>query len=343
MLRILQDIRFGFRVLLKNPGFAAVAVLTLALGIGFNSAIFSLVDAVILRPLPYPEPEQLVGLGQWRNQQGEGYIQTGVSAPNLEDIAKTGIFQNVAYYRWSGFNITEGSRPESVQAIKASAELLPMFAVAPRLGRYLAQPNIDDESKRRRTLTQLNRDEERHKLARAISHGKRGELRQRYREGQEDQLGALGLVVNIIILWNTLYLSAALDQRASRASRLFLSGCWFSTTPRFETQLLRALANRAIEWYWIGHATADEFLRLVEDLLWAISRPSFGSKLIYGLQTSSFPFCERSLSNPVTYHWRLASPKIRRCLLAAVLSIFANSKITELLQGRNNPPLASAS
>lgn len=71
---------------------------------------------------------------------------------------------------------------------------------------------IDDESKRRRTLTQLNRGEDRHKLARAVFHGKRGELRQRYREGQEDQLGALGLVVNIIILWNTLYMEAALQQ-----------------------------------------------------------------------------------------------------------------------------------
>src|ERR1700686_4396248 len=71
---------------------------------------------------------------------------------------------------------------------------------------------IDDETKRRRTLTQLNRGEDRHKLARAVFHGKRGELRQRYREGQEDQLGALGLVVNVIILWNTLYMDAALEQ-----------------------------------------------------------------------------------------------------------------------------------
>jgi TnpA family transposase len=71
---------------------------------------------------------------------------------------------------------------------------------------------IDDENKRRRTLTQLNRGEDRHKLARAVFHGRRGELRQRYREGQEDQLGALGLVVNVIILWNTLYINAALEQ-----------------------------------------------------------------------------------------------------------------------------------
>ena len=76
---------------------------------------------------------------------------------------------------------------------------------------------IDDESKRRWTLTQLNRGEDCHKLARAVFHGKRRELRQRYREGQEDQLGALGLVVNIIILWNTIYIEVALEQlRAER-------------------------------------------------------------------------------------------------------------------------------
>lgn len=71
---------------------------------------------------------------------------------------------------------------------------------------------IDDESYRRRILTQLNRGEGRHSVARAVFHGQRGELRQRYREGQEDQLGALGLVVNAIVLWNTLYMAAALKQ-----------------------------------------------------------------------------------------------------------------------------------
>ena len=67
---------------------------------------------------------------------------------------------------------------------------------------------IDDENFRRSILTQLNRGEGRHSLARMIFHGKRGELRQRYREGQEDQLGALGLVLNIIVLWNTIYIDA---------------------------------------------------------------------------------------------------------------------------------------
>ncbi len=71
---------------------------------------------------------------------------------------------------------------------------------------------IDDEAKRRGTLTQLNRGEGRHSVARAVFHGKRGELRQQYREGQEDQLGALGLVLNMIVLWNTSYMEAALNQ-----------------------------------------------------------------------------------------------------------------------------------
>jgi len=143
MRTLLQDLRHGRRVLAKNPGFAIVAVLTLALGIGANAAIFSLVDAVILRPLPYPEPDQLVGLGQWRNQKGEGYIQTGVSAPNVADIAKAGVFQYVGYFRWSGFNITEGNRPETIRGIKASADLLPMFGVQPLIGRFLAPDEME--------------------------------------------------------------------------------------------------------------------------------------------------------------------------------------------------------
>ena len=71
---------------------------------------------------------------------------------------------------------------------------------------------MDDEQYRRRMLTQLNRGESRHSVARAVFHGQRGELRQRYREGQEDQLGALGLVVNAIVLWHTLSMEAALKQ-----------------------------------------------------------------------------------------------------------------------------------
>ena len=143
MKSLLSDLRYGLRIFSRNPGFAAVAILTLALGTGANDAIFSLVDAVLLRPLPYPNPEQLVGLGQWRNQKGEGYIQTGVSAPNIADIAKAGVFQYVAYYRFAGLNITEGNRPESVRGIQASAGLLPMFGVQPMMGRFLKPDEME--------------------------------------------------------------------------------------------------------------------------------------------------------------------------------------------------------
>lgn len=71
---------------------------------------------------------------------------------------------------------------------------------------------IDDEHYRRRILIQLNRGESRHRLAHVIFHGKRGELRQRYRDGQEGQLDSLGLVVNVIVVWNTIYMDAALNQ-----------------------------------------------------------------------------------------------------------------------------------
>lgn len=70
---------------------------------------------------------------------------------------------------------------------------------------------IDDIDYRRRILTQLNRGEGRHRVARAICHGQRGEIRKRYRDGQEDQLGALGLVTNAVVLWNTIYMQSALD------------------------------------------------------------------------------------------------------------------------------------
>jgi putative ABC transport system permease protein len=137
MRSALQDLRYAGRVLCKNPGFAAVAILTLALGIGANSAIFSLVDAVLLRPLPYPNPDQLVGLGQWRNQAGQGYIQTGVSAPNIVDIARSGVFRYVVYYRFTLSSITEGDRPETVTNVQGSWDLLPMFGIPPQMGRFL--------------------------------------------------------------------------------------------------------------------------------------------------------------------------------------------------------------
>ncbi|MGO8787217.1 MAG: ABC transporter permease [Terriglobia bacterium] len=139
MNTVFQDLKFGFRVLAKNRGFTTIAVLTLALGIGATTSMFSVVNAIILRPLPYPDPEQLVGLGQNRVQKGMGYVQTGVSVPNILDIAaRNHVFQQVSYYLWHSFNLTKTQPPQRLDGAQVSATLLPMFGVPPALGRYFA-------------------------------------------------------------------------------------------------------------------------------------------------------------------------------------------------------------
>lgn len=132
-------------MLVKNPGVTVVAVLAIALGIGANTTIFSAVDAVFIRPLPYPDPQQLVGLGQWRTQKNLGYVQTGVSPPNALDLDKQAkSLQRIGWYRWTSFNLTRGNPPERVVSVKVSASMLSMLGIQPALGRVFtpedAQP-----------------------------------------------------------------------------------------------------------------------------------------------------------------------------------------------------------
>jgi predicted permease len=137
MSGLAQDLRYTLRQWRKSPGFTAIAIATLGLGIGLSTTIFSLMDAIMLRPLPYPFPRQLVGLGQWRRPTGGEYVQTGVSAPNIADIAtEKRVFQQVAYFRFAGFEIKDGNQSKNVEGIKGSFDLLPMFGVSPLLGRF---------------------------------------------------------------------------------------------------------------------------------------------------------------------------------------------------------------
>src|SRR5438552_3057437 len=133
-----QDLRYGVRMLAKNPGFTAVALVALALGIGANSAIFSVVNAVLLRPLPFPNPEQLVTLFE-RNLK-KGYDQNAPAAANYLDWrAQNSVFTQMAAYGGDGqYNLTGAERPEREAGAAVTANLFPLLGVNPLLGRTFA-------------------------------------------------------------------------------------------------------------------------------------------------------------------------------------------------------------
>jgi putative ABC transport system permease protein len=130
-----QDLRYGARALLKNPGFSLIAMLTLALGIGANTAIFSVVNAVLFRPLPFNEPERLVMVWN-RGAEAAGGDRTPLAVADLLDwraqsrsYAEIGAFQNMM------FNYTGGDSPERVQAAGVTANFFSMLGAQPSLGR----------------------------------------------------------------------------------------------------------------------------------------------------------------------------------------------------------------
>jgi putative ABC transport system permease protein len=129
-----QDLRYGVRMLLKHPGFTFIAVLTLALGIGVNTALFSVVNAVLLLPLPYAEPERLAQVYEANAQQG--YDRFSFSLANFVDHRdqQTGFAQMTAYFRRDA-NLTGAGEPERVQVAIVSASFFPLLRVQPLLGR----------------------------------------------------------------------------------------------------------------------------------------------------------------------------------------------------------------
>ena len=134
---VLQDIRFGLRMLRRNPGFTAVAVLTLVLGIGANTAIFSVVNAVLLRPLPFPDPGRLMMISHTLPQKSfPGVARFVVSPANYLDWKqRSRSFEHLAAYREWDVNLTGINRPDHIQAALASPELFRVLGIEPALGR----------------------------------------------------------------------------------------------------------------------------------------------------------------------------------------------------------------
>src|SRR5438067_7178697 len=130
---LLQDLRFGLRMLRKSPGFAAVVILTVALGIGATTAIFSVVDATLLRPLPYSQPEQLVSIQA--DLPGLGARDVGISQPEWKDLQESGIFEYVSPTWFDENNLTGSSQPARVRLLIVAPNYFALLGVQPRLGR----------------------------------------------------------------------------------------------------------------------------------------------------------------------------------------------------------------
>jgi putative ABC transport system permease protein len=138
MTNVLQDVRYGLRQLAKNPGFAAVAVLTLALGVAANTVIFTVMNATILKPLPFPEPNRLVFVWETFDKSGDTNI---ISAPNYWDFARQNhVFENIAIFDSAGrgYNLAptgESREPEQVSGLRVSSTFFPVLGANPILGR----------------------------------------------------------------------------------------------------------------------------------------------------------------------------------------------------------------
>jgi putative ABC transport system permease protein len=130
--QLLEDMRFGLRLLRKNPGFTLVAILTLALGIGANAAVFSVVYAVLLRPLPYKDPASLLVLHETTPKVGD----VSVSFPNFIDWrAASRTFRQMAAVQAVDFNLAGVTQPENISGDAVSPNFLSMMGVRPFLGR----------------------------------------------------------------------------------------------------------------------------------------------------------------------------------------------------------------
>ena len=145
MHALVQDLRYGLRALRRSPGFSAIAVITLALGIGANTAMFSVIDAVLLRPLPYPDSDSLVQI--YETDTSHGRTRGPVSPYNFTDWqTQATAFQEMAAYEFDSFSYRSGKVAERMSGVMVTTDFFRVLGVAPDLGRDF-KPGDDDPSK----------------------------------------------------------------------------------------------------------------------------------------------------------------------------------------------------
>ncbi|MFI5228233.1 MAG: ADOP family duplicated permease [Gemmatimonadales bacterium] len=132
MERLGQDVRFAFRALRRAPGFAAVGILTIAVGIGATTAVYTVVDATLIHPLPFPKPRQLVRIED--NLEGVGARDVGMSTPELYDLRRSGVFEYVSPTWYDDNNLTGVTRAERVSMLMVAPSYFALLGVKPALG-----------------------------------------------------------------------------------------------------------------------------------------------------------------------------------------------------------------
>jgi len=147
---VTQNIRYALRTLAKQPAFAAIIIITFALGIGANTAVFSVLNAVLLRPLPFKEPEKIVALAPYDMRVGADNVndKSTCSYPDFLDWREENrVFERVAVYTHQSLTLTDGKEATHIQGGLVSADLFPLLGVQPLLGRVFL-PNEDEPGSR---------------------------------------------------------------------------------------------------------------------------------------------------------------------------------------------------
>src|SRR5471032_3279694 len=131
---LIQDVRYAWRMMRKSPGFTLIVILTMALGVGANTAVFSVVNAVLLRPLPYRDPDRLVRI--FLNEPGLGLRDVRFSKPELDDLqTRAGVFEDLTPIFQGSENLTGGKQPERLEALNGSFSYFSLLGVTPQIGR----------------------------------------------------------------------------------------------------------------------------------------------------------------------------------------------------------------